>query len=333
MTAAVLQFLACGLVLVLAATLLARAADAIAELTKIGKVWIGAVLVAAATSLPELATDVAAVRQGAIDLAAGDLFGSSMANMLILALVDLLPAHRGGGLISRASLDNALTAALAIIMGGLAAVCVLTRPTHSLWGLAPESLMFVVIYLAGTRAIYHHGRRSGALVVDAAAATGTPAKSMGRAIATFALAAAVILIAAPFFASAAVRIAELSGLGSTFVGTLLVGLSTSLPELVATVAAARMGAFDLAAGNLFGSNAFNMVIFFAMDLAAPTPVFTSLDPSHAVSALMGLVLTAIGLAAIVYRAEQRFSLLVPSSALILATYVAGVALLYLQTRA
>src|SRR3546814_20923918 len=55
----------------------------------IGRVWIGTILLAGATSLPELATDVAAVKIGAADLAAGDLFGSSMANMLIFALVGL----------------------------------------------------------------------------------------------------------------------------------------------------------------------------------------------------------------------------------------------------
>ena len=87
-----LLFLAASAALVVAGTWLARAADAIAERTGIGRVSIGTVLLAAATSLPELASDVAAVRQGNPDLAAGDLLGSSMANMLILALLDSLVA-------------------------------------------------------------------------------------------------------------------------------------------------------------------------------------------------------------------------------------------------
>lgn len=84
-------FIASGLVVVLAGNALARYADAIAEATKLGRLWIGSVLLAGATSLPELATDISAVRLGATDLAVADLFGSSMANMLILAVIDLLP--------------------------------------------------------------------------------------------------------------------------------------------------------------------------------------------------------------------------------------------------
>jgi len=64
-----LVFVASGVVVVFAGTALARYGDAIAEATKIGRVWIGAVLLAGATSLPELATDIAAVRLGAVDLA------------------------------------------------------------------------------------------------------------------------------------------------------------------------------------------------------------------------------------------------------------------------
>ena len=86
----VLMFLAAGAVVVVAGTALARYADAIAKATGLGRLWIGSVLLAGATSLPELTTDVAAVRLGATDLAVGDLFGSSMANMLILAIIDLL---------------------------------------------------------------------------------------------------------------------------------------------------------------------------------------------------------------------------------------------------
>lgn len=73
----------------------------------------------AATSLPELVTDVAAVRLDAVDLAVGDLFGSSMANMLILALVDL--AYPCKGLLRHAALDHALAACLAMALTALVA--------------------------------------------------------------------------------------------------------------------------------------------------------------------------------------------------------------------
>src|SRR3990170_3161120 len=105
-------FLASGLVVVLAGSVLARYGDAIGERTRIGGLWIGTVLLAGATSLPELATDITAVRLGAPNLAVGDLFGSSMANMLVLAFVDLLWPRKQ--ILRQATFDHALSGCLAI---------------------------------------------------------------------------------------------------------------------------------------------------------------------------------------------------------------------------
>lgn len=338
MTGIVITFVVAAAALILAATALSKAGNTIAEKTGIGRVWIGAVLVAGATSLPELAVDVSAVRIGAADLAAGDLFGSTMANMLILAVVDL--AHRRGNVLRTASFDNILAAGLAIFLNALAALLVITRPTIAVFGVAPASLALVVIYVLGTRAVYRQGARHvGAPPVpalqtiapdDNGVAQQRERAVLHRAVVLFFAAAAVIFVVAPFLASSAREIADVSGLGSTFVGTLLVGLVTSLPELVASVVAVRIGAVDLAVGNLFGSNAFNMIVFFAMDLAAPGSIFAALDASHAISALCGVALMGLGIAAIVYRAERRFALIEPDSFVMLLVYLLGVAFLYLH---
>lgn len=327
----VLAFLGAGLIVVLAGTALARYGDAIAEATKLGRLWIGSVLLAGATSLPELMTDVAAVRLGAVDLAVGDLFGSSMANMLILALIDLIPPRRQ--VLQQATLDHALAAALAISVNALAAVFILVRPDVAFLGLiAPGSALLLFAYVAGTRAIYRHATRevAGVASVAPAQAEGAPKLSLRRALLGFGVAAAAVLAAAPAFAWGAKGIAEMTGLGNTFMGTLLVGLSTSLPELVASLAAVRMGAFDMAVGNLFGSNAFNMAIFFALDLAQSGSIFAAVDPSHVVSALFAVVLMSLGLGAIVYRAKRRFAMLEPDSLLVLVAYLLGIWTLYLH---
>lgn len=105
---------------------------------------------AAATSLPELATDVAGVRMGAIDLAVGDLVGSSMANMLIPATIDLLPPRRH--VLQHVTLDHAPAACLAIALNGLPAV-LLVRPETSLFWVGPGSLLLFLFDVAGTRAV------------------------------------------------------------------------------------------------------------------------------------------------------------------------------------
>jgi cation:H+ antiporter len=321
-------FLAAGALVVAAGAALARHGDAIADITGLGRVWVGSLLLAAATSLPELGTDVAAVRLGAPNLAVGDLFGSSMANMLILAIVDLWPPRRR--VLRSATLDHALAACLAIVLTALAALFVLSRPAASFLGVGPGSLLLLALYVGGTRAVYRHVRRGEA--VKATEATPVPPKlTLRQAMVRFGAAAAVVLAAAPVFAWSAKGLAKASGLGTTFLGTWLVGLTTSLPELATSLAAVRLGAFDLAVGNLFGSNAFNMAIFFVLDLVQPGNLFANLDPNHVLSALFGMVLTSLGLAAIVYRAERRWALLEPDSALMLLAYLLGLWILFTHT--
>jgi cation:H+ antiporter len=319
----VLAFLVSGAAVVLAAIRLAREADVIADATGLGRLWTGSVLLAAATSLPEIATDVSAVRLGAADLAVGDLFGSSMANMLILALVDLRPPR--GRVLQAATLDHALAASLALSLNAIAAVLIFLRPEASLLGIAPGSLLLFLVYVAGSRTVYRHATRE--LAAQTLAGVTRERKPVGRAAAGFAGAALVVLVASPAFAWSAKGIAEVSGLGNTFVGTSLVGLSTSLPELVASLAAARAGAYDLAVGNLFGSNAINMTIFLFVDAAQPGSVYAAVDPGHVLSGLLALLLTSLGIAAIAYRGKRRFAVLEPDSLLMIAVYAIGLWLL------
>ena len=331
MTAALLTLLTSGVLLILAGSVLTGAADAIAERSGIGRLWIGSVLLAAATSLPELATDVSAVRLGAPDLAAGDLFGSSMANMLILAFLGLLPPS--GRVFRDGTPGHALTACLAMGLNATGGAFVLSRLPLGPWPVGPESVLLVAGFVAGIRLVYRH-RPPDVPLTPRPVPTPPPEPivPLPRALVRFGLASLAILAIAPLFASSAERIAVLSGLGSTFVGTWLVGLATSMPEVVTCLAAVRIGSVDLAIGNLFGSNAFNMAIFLALDLAHPGgSIFAVLDPGHALSALVAVLLMAVGLAAIVLRGEGRARLLEPGSALMLVIYLGGLWMLYLRS--
>lgn len=343
LTTLLLTFLLAALVIVGAGTVLARSGDVIAARTRLGGVWVGSVFLALATSLPELTTDVAAVRLGAPDLAAGDLFGSSMANMLILAILNLLPT--GAGLFRKAALDHVLYAMVAIILTSVAAVVILLRPTASVLGVDPGSALILAIYLVGSRSIFRHGSVARAAAASAEM-SGPPAQvaadapganpaptSLRRAIVTFLAASTVILITAPQFARAAERLAIVTGIGTTFIGTWLVGFSTSLPELVTSLAAVRLGAFDLAVGNLFGSNAFNMTILVVLDVVqGPGSYLGVISPVHAISALVAVALMAVAVAALIYRAEGRLRMLEPSSAIIITGYVLGLAAVLLAGR-
>lgn len=329
MGSAIITFAVAAACVIMAGSILSRAADAIADRTGIGRVWVGSVLLAAATSLPELMTDVSAVRINRPNLGAGDLFGSSLANMLILALIDLTAPRKQ--VLRQVAFENSLAAALAIALNSIVAVFILARPQFRIGRVSPEALILIVVYLLGTRAVYRNG------TVAAGAAEETPRESgvqrrhaLIGAAAKFAAGALAIFFAAPYLASSAGRLADLSGLGTTFIGTWLLGLSTSLPELVTSIAAVRIGSFDLATGNLFGSNSFNMLIFAAMEFASPTPIFARLDPVNALTACLATALMSLGLASIVYRAGRRYALLEPGSLLMLVGYAAALWAVYMH---
>ena len=157
MIAPVIQFLLSALTIVIAGTLLARMSDSIAEQTRISRLLVGSILLAGATSLPELLVGMSAIRHGIPDLAVGDLFGSSLINLLILAVADFV--HRNPHkMFSRAGAQHALSAAMSINVTTLAAIAIFLGP--QLLGLdvgeiGVGALAIGGVYLLGVRLVYY----------------------------------------------------------------------------------------------------------------------------------------------------------------------------------
>ncbi|MGE0643159.1 MAG: sodium:calcium antiporter [Nitrospira sp.] len=329
-------FLVSAAVIVYAGTKLSRYGDQIADLTGLGGLWIGVVLMAGATSLPEVFTTVSASLLDAPDLAAGDLFGACMTNMLTLGLIDLM--HRQKRVWQQAAFEHALSAGLAMFLTGLAAFFILLGQDTKYGGIGLGSTVLLLFYILGMRVIFRQEsvkrrQREQEKVVEGQAREEEdgPSKRDGlkRAALGFGFAALGLLIAAPFLASSANQIAEQSGVSATFIGTSLVAITTSLPELVTAVAAVRLGAFDLAVGNLFGSNAFNMAAFFFVDVAHQSePLFNAVSDAHALTALWGILMMSVALMGIIYRVEKRYLLIEPDSLAIILGYCLGLLLLF-----
>ena len=339
----VASFLGLAAIVATAGTVLARAADRIAAATGLGRLLVGSVLLAAATSMPELSVDVAAVRAGMVDLAVGDLLGSSLVNLMILAGVDL--AQRSGRrMLSREAASHALSATLSIALTGLVGIAVLTAgrlPPVMLLGVGGWSWAILAAWLLGARMLFIDQRisvRAGLAAAEKAAAadglaasTPPPAESRPSLLPPamlFLAATAVLLVAGPRLAHVADDLAAASGLGRTFVGTAFVALTTSLPELVASIAAVRLGAFDLAIGNTFGSNAFNMVLFVPLDAFHEGPLFAAAAPVHAVTALAVVVATAIAVLGQLYHEERRIPVFEPDAALVLLVAIGALVMVY-----
>jgi cation:H+ antiporter len=315
-------FLLSGGLVVLAGARLSRDGDAIADRTGLGGAWVGAILVAAATSLPELVTDVYAVRQGTPNLAVGDLFGSSMANMLILAIADL--ATLRVRVLTRVALNQALVGVLAITLTALAGAGLLAGGSFTLLGVGWAPLLIGVGYVGGMRLLHLNRKAPPFETLEEARRAERRAPSLRVAALGFALAGVVILVAAQFLASSAAELAQQLGISTGFVGVALLALTTSLPELVVAVTSVRAGSYDLAIGNLLGSNCFNMAILLVLDVAnGPAPLLAGLQTSLLVSAFFAIVLMGQVMVEVLNRAEQRFWYLEPGAVLLVVTYVLG----------
>jgi cation:H+ antiporter len=323
-----LVFLVAALAVVLAATMLARNADVIADRTGLGQVWIGVFLLAAATSLPELVTGVAAVRMGSIDLAGGNIFGSNMANMALLGLLGLVYARRR--VIQREAPGIALTASVAIIMTGIASLFIVARLQVDLRWLSIGSLALVTVAVSSAFLMRRHREttaRPDATPMATVARMEEP--SLAIAAGWFTAAALVVVAAGVFLVDSAEEIAEIMGVSDTFFGVLALALATSLPELSTSAAAVRMGAMDLAVSNLYGSNMANMTILAFLDVVyVEGPLLESINVSNAVAGVVAMLLMTVGLMEMILRTERRRLPFDPAAGMILAGYVLGLLLVW-----
>ena len=309
---------------VLASSQMARYSDVIAIRTGLGRLFIGTVLLAAATSLPEIVTNVASIMQGLPELAAGDLLGSCIFNMLIIALLDIL--NQRAHVLRRVAMTHTLTAALGIAMLGLAVLFILARMNVGILWIGLDSIILFGVFLTGLYLIRKQGRRSGTSIETAPAEA---PMSLSKAVISFVVATAILWGAAIFLVSSSKEIAEMTGVGTAFFGASAFALVTSLPELVAALTAARMGAYDLAVGNLFGSSVFNVMALALTDTFYTKGYFLSdISPAFAMVGMVALLLTSMALIGQLARVERRIWFVEVDALLIIIGYALGMYLLF-----
>lgn len=324
------MFLVGAAALVRAGVALAGAGDELADRSGLGGRFVGTLFLAGATSLPEAVTDISAAAAGSPDLAVGDLFGSSMANMAVLAVIDI--SYRGRVWLA-VEVGHARVAAVAIGLTSLATLSVLTPPGLSIGWVGVDTLGVAVAYVAAVawfRRSPQVTRAAGAeptsgLLVPTGWKSSSgrrPETGVAAPIIGLAAAAGVILVSAPMVAVAALEVTRDVGVAETTVGAGLLAVTTSLPELVAALAAVRIGAHDLAVGNLFGSNTANMAVLLLADAAfTEGPILPVASSAQAVAAVGAVFLMALALAAIVGGTETRIGRMEPDAALLLLAYV------------
>ena len=297
-------FLLLGGVIAVAGYWLSRFGDVIAERTGLSGSWVGLILMATVTSLLELVTGVSAVRvAGSPDLAVGDVLGSCLFNLLLLSVVDFF--HRPVCLFARAAEGHALSTGYSAVMLAIIGVNLLTPGALPGLPLSPATLLIVPVYLLALRNIFTYERRR-MLEPAEPAMVRCPGISVRRAVTGYLVAAGAVVAAGVLLPGAALDLAEAMGWTTTFVGTLFLAAATSLPELVVTLSAVRIGALDMAVANLLGSNLFNMVVLAIDDVAYPGgPLLSHVSSAHNLTVLTALLMTGIVTVGLIYRPTAR----------------------------
>jgi cation:H+ antiporter len=303
-----LKFLFCLVVILIAGTRLAKYGDAIAAKTGLGRIWIGLLLIAIVTSMPEMVTGISAAALVQVpDLAVGDFMGSCLFNLTILAALDMI--YRPAPVLSHASRRNILPAWLGIILIILTGISLLTGERLadiSLGWVGISSIVIFLFYLFFIRRMFKYERRQNTAKPPTKADNKYDHISSKVVYTRFAIAALFIIGAGIWLAFIGDEISETYNLSSSFVGSLFLAINTSLPELVVAITAVRIGAIDIAVADILGANMLNMANMFIADVFySRGPILSSVSSDHLITALGAIVMTLLLIIALRFQGQRK----------------------------
>ena len=291
----------------LAGSRLAREVDEIASRYGLGQAFAGMLLLGGITSLPELAAVTTASLSGDASLAVNNLLGSAAINILMLAIADVV---FGRDALTRVVAKPAtlMQGVLGMMLLGLVAAVVIAGdvPIGPFGG---GSLAIAAACLLALRVSAHYERRdvwrpTEAAHDDADEQEGDKRTNLRLLVGTGAL-AAIILIGGAVLSLTADGIAEQTGLSSGMIGFLLVAFATSLPELSSVTAAVRAKRYELAVGDIFGTNLFNLALFAVADaMSISGPVLAAAGPRETIGALTALLMTGAFVVGLLERQDR-----------------------------
>ncbi len=267
----------CG-VLIFGADMFLDSAVVIAEHLGMSEAVIGVTIVAAGTSIPELATSVAAAAKGDTDMALGNVVGSNICNVcLILGLAAILrPIHVQSSLIRREIPLNIFLALLVFffaVTGG-------NLPWNAFWNenyvgrIFPWEGAVLVVILIGyvgwtVFEVLAHKKNNSEFIQNiehevtqsqkATANSQKPGQGVLVSLCLIIIGIALLVFGADMMVKGSVKLATLFGVSELIIGLTILAIGTSLPELVVSILAALQGKSDIAVGNVVGSNIFNML--------------------------------------------------------------------------
>ncbi len=311
---------------------LVKYGDILAEKLNIGKNIIGLIFIASITSLPELITGISAASYvQSPDLVAGEIFGSCMANMFLIAILDGFV--RDQPLTTKVHYGFTLSSAFGIVLISIAGASLLLKDIiPSIGWISISSFVIVFVYIIALKLTTDYERK---LIATAAKEVAEELKyekiHLKEVVFKYILNSLFIIISATFLPDVGYKITETFGLTQTFFGSLFIAITTSLPELAVSIAAVKLDLVQIAVANLLGSNIFNIFILPITDVFyTKGSIYADMTDYNLLPASFSVLMTGIVIAGLIYKAERKFFRLAYESIALILVYFIGIYIIFIS---
>ncbi|PLX19068.1 MAG: hypothetical protein C0601_02970 [Candidatus Muiribacterium halophilum] len=324
-----IEFLISAFIVIAAGFKLTSYGDEISEKSNISGGLIGFFLLALATSLPELITSLSAVlRQDAPEMCLGNIFGSNLFNLVILFLLDIFSRK---SVFKFSTKEDIKSISFIYVISLLAIIPMILSSFMNIrffdgFRFNIESFLIFAFYIYILKNFREDDKQEK--LPDE-----KQKQSLVGVYTKFTVAALFIVVAGIFLTESVDKIAETYSLGKTFAGSLLLAFVTSLPEASVSLSAVRIGAVEMAIGNILGSNVFNVFIVFFADAASSKQLLYLKEVANSsATGLFSLLMLSVAFLGFLFKAGKsrvfgyRLSVF---SFLILIIYFAGMYVTYL----
>jgi cation:H+ antiporter len=338
-----LIFVAAAAAIWVAGIQLSDQTDVLSERLHLGAALGGLIMLAIATNLPEIAITVSAAVSGNVGVAVGNILGGIAIQTVVLVALDAFGVRGRHPLTYRAAslvlvLEAVLVVAiLAVVVAGsqLPSDLIVAR-------VAPAGALIAVLWVAGLLQRAGHRlpwQESGEAPDNqdpprGHSQTTTELRATAKGVSTarsavvFAVAALVTLIAGVVLERSGDAIAADIGLSGVLFGATVLAAATSLPELSTGLTSVRNGDYQLAMSDIFGGNAFLPVLFLVASLLSGKAVLPQAQSTDIYLTALGVLLTLVYLAGLLFRPERRIARMGVDSLVVLLLYAVGLAGLF-----
>lgn len=329
----IIIFLICAGVIAFVGTKLTLVAERIAEKTGLGQAITGAVFIGISTSLAGTIVTFYSASQGFASLALANSLGGLPAQTAFLALADM--AYRRANIEhASASVENLAQTAMLFILISLP-VLAFAGPQVSFWGIHPVTPLSICAYLAGLHMINKikkepmwHPQNTGDTQQETKSITKVMEGKNQYLYLRFIILALILGLTGYFLAKSAIAIADQTPLSESLIGGVFTSISTSLPELVTTLAAVRRKALNLAVGNIIGGNSFDVLFIAGADIFyREGSIYHEIQNSHIILIAGSILMTGILLLGLIRRERQGPGGIGFETVLILCVYFVLIAMI------